>query len=163
MKFLILVLLVCTVSITFAQSKSKKIDHNKIQDLGLNPSEKFHVMTAGLATAVVPGGMGIGYYMYDRPDVGKKYLITQSVLGITSLGLALSCPEKKSKVLIDPDCEGDKETALNVSFGLFLAIWIWQIFDVIANGKSYLSEAPVTFHMQISEQQNLLLGFNYSF
>ena len=142
--------------------QAQAVQH-KPHDLGLNDSEKVHVMTAGLATAAIPGGLGVGHYLYDRPDIGRKYLITQSVLGLTSLGLALSCPEKKSKVLINPDCKGHTETALNISFGAFLTIWIWQIFDVIANGKSYINEKPMSFQMHINENQNLILGLNFNF
>lgn len=100
---------------------------------------------------------------YDRPDIAKKYLITQTLIGTTSLALALSCPQKDSKVWIDPDCEGHERTALNISFGLFLSLWIWQIFDVIANGKSYLENDSISFQMSLNENQKILVGINFSF
>lgn len=133
------------------------------QDLGLNQTEKFHVMTAALVTSVVPGGMGAGYYIYDRPDIGKKYLITQSLLAATSLGLAFSCPEKKSKVLIDPDCKGNTKLALNLIFTAFLSIWIWQIFDVVANGKSYISQNSFSIQFDSSRDNNLIFAMNFNF
>jgi hypothetical protein len=123
------------------------------------PQTTQYILSGIVTTFAIPGGFGVGHYIVGERKMGTIFLVSQlAVAGITTMVWA-SCP---SEGFFSHNCNGLSKDVISFMKYPFLGIWAWQIFDIWANGKSYLKKGDQGISVSLDPiSANLLVRYSF--